>query len=144
MTVDGANTKVTIKGDGELNCEAGNNQVYGINITNGANLVIKDGKYYGAITAIQVQKGSLTIEGGFFDMAPTCKKAVPQYAQYVVNAIDSAYKDGTATISITGGTFVNFDPSANPEGPGTSYVADGYKVVSETHGSETWYTVVKN
>ena len=144
MTVDGANTKVTIKGDGELNCEAGNNQVYGINITNGANLVIKDGKYYGAITAIQVQKGSLTIEGGFFDMAPTCKKAVPQYAKYVVNAIDSAYKDGTATISITGGTFVNFDPSANPEGPGTSYVADGYKVVSETHGSETWYTVVKN
>ena len=142
MNVDGADTNVTIEGDGEINCEAGNNQVYGINITNGASLTIKDGKYYGALTAIQVQKGSLIIKGGFFDMAPTCKAQVPQYAKYVVNAIDEAYKNGSAKISITGGTFVNFDPSANPEGAGTSYVADGYKVVSEAHGSDIWYTVV--
>ena len=142
MNVDGADTNVTIEGDGEINCEAGNNQVYGINITNGASLTIKDGKYYGALTAIQVQKGSLIIKDGFFDMAPTCKAQVPQYAKYVVNAIDEAYKNGSAKISITGGTFVNFDPSANPEGAGTSYVADGYKVVSEAHGSDIWYTVV--
>ena len=142
MNVDGADTNVTIEGDGEINCEAGNNQVYGINITNGASLTIKDGKYYGALTAIQVQKGSLIIKDGFFDMAPTCKAQVPQYAKYVVNAIDEVYKNGSAKISITGGTFVNFDPSANPEGAGTSYVADGYKVVSEAHGSDIWYTVV--
>ena len=133
---------LTVTGDGELNCEAGNNQVYGINV-NGGKVVIESGKFYGAMTAIQVQKGSLEIKGGFFDMAPTCKAAVPQYAKYVVNCIDAAYKNGTATISITGGTFVNFDPSANPEGAGTSYVADGYKVVSEAHGADTWYTVVK-
>ena len=133
---------LTVTGDGELNCEAGNNQVYGINV-NGGKVVIESGKFYGAMTAIQVQKGSLEIKGGFFDMAPTCKAAVPQYAKYVVNCIDAAYKNGTATISITGGTFVNFDPSANPEGAGTSYVADGYKVVSEAHGTDTWYTVVK-
>ena len=132
---------LTINGDGEINCEAGNQQVYGINV-NGGKVVINDGKYYGALTAVQVQKGSLEINGGFFDMAPTCKAQVPQYAKYVVNCIDAAYKNGTATISIKGGTFVNFDPSANPEGAGTSYVADGYKVVSEAHGSDTWYTVV--
>ena len=143
MNVDGADTNVTIEGDGEINCEAGNSQVYGINITNGASLTIKDGKYYGAMTAIQVQKGSLTIKGGFFDMAPTCKAQVPQYAKYVVNAIDAAYKNGSAKISITGGTFVNFDPSANPEGPGTSYVAKGYHVTSETKANgDVWYTVV--
>ena len=142
MAVEGANTNVTIEGDGEINCEAGNNQVYGINVKDGASLVVKDGTYYGAMTAIQVQQGSLKIEGGFFDMAPTCKAQVPHYAKYVVNAIDAAYKNGSATISITGGTFVNFDPSANPEGAGTSYVAEGYKVVSEAHGSDTWYTVV--
>ena len=135
---------LTVTGDGELNCEAGNNQVYGINVVNGGKVVIESGKFYGAMTAIQVQKGSLEIKGGFFDMAPTCKAAVPQYAKYVVNCIDAAYKDGTATISITGGTFVNFDPSANPEGAGTSYVADGYKVVSETQANgDVWYTVVK-
>lgn len=133
---------LTINGEGVIDCEAGKQQVYGINV-NGGKVVINGGKYYGALTAVQVQQGSLEINGGFFDMAPTCKAQVPQYAKYVVNCIDSHYKDGTATISIKGGTFVNFDPSNNPEGEGTSYVADGYKVVSEeqTNG-DTWYTVV--
>ena len=36
-----------------------------------------------------------------------------------------------------------FDPSNNgAEGSGTNFVADGYKVVSEPHGSDTWYKVV--
>ena len=133
---------LTINGKGTIDCEAGNQQVYGINV-NGGKVVINDGTYYGAITAVQVQQGSLEINGGFFDMAPTCKAQVPQYAKYIVNCIDRCYKDGTATISIKGGTFVNFDPSADPEGAGTSYVADGYKVVSETQtNGDIWYTVV--
>ena len=133
---------LTINGKGTIDCEAGNQQVYGINVI-GGKVVINGGTYYGAITAVQVQKGSLEINGGFFDMAPTCKVQVPQYAKYTVNCIDANYKNGTATISIKGGTFVNFDPSANPEGEGTSYVAEGYKVVSEAHGTDIWYTVVK-
>ena len=143
MAVDGAT--LTLNGEGTINCEAGNQQVYGINIVNGGKVVINGGKYYGAITAVQVQKGSLVINGGFFDMAPTCKEQVPQYAKYVVNCIDASFKDGTATISITGGTFVNFDPSANPEGTNTTYVAPGYKVESETKANgDIWYTVVPN
>ena len=134
---------LTIDGDGEINCEAGSQQVYGINV-NGGKVIVNSGNYYGAMTAIQVQKGSLEINGGFFDMAPTCKAAVPHYAKYVVNCIDAAYKNGTATISIKGGTFVNFDPSANPEGEETSYVAEGYSVVSEAQeNGDIWYSVVK-
>ena len=92
---------------------------------------------------MQVQKGSLEINGGFFDMAPTCKAQFPHYAKYVVNCIDDSWENGTATISIKGGTFVNFDPSANPEGEGTTYVAEGYKVVSaRQENGDTWYTVV--
>ena len=133
---------LTINGSGEINCEAGNNQVYGINVI-GGKVVVNGGNFYGAITAIQVQKGTLEINGGFFDLAPTCKAQVPQYAKYVVNAIDAAYKNGTAKVIIKGGTFVNFDPSANPEGKETSYVAEGYKVVSkEQANGDTWYTVV--
>lgn len=133
---------LTINGNGELNCEAGTQQVYGINV-NGGSVVINGGHFYGALTAVQVQKGSLEINGGFFDMAPTCKAQVPHYAKYVVNCIDASWKNGTATISIKGGTFVNFDPSANPEGEGTTYVAEGYKVVSaEQENGDTWYTVV--
>ena len=38
---------------------------------------------------------------------------------------------------------MNFDPSNNSaEGAGTNFVAEGYKVVSETHGDDIWYTVV--
>ena len=134
---------LTIDGDGEINCEAGEAQVYGINV-NGGKVVINGGRYYGAITAVQVQKGELEINGGFFDMAPTCKAQVPHYAKYVVNCIDSAYKDSSAKISIKGGTFVNFDPSDNPEGAGTSYVAAGYSVISEAQeNGDVWYTVVK-
>lgn len=133
---------LTINGDGAITAEAGNNNSYGINV-NGGSLIINGGQYYGAPTAIQVQKGSLVINNGFFDLAPTCKVAVPGYAKYVVNAIDSAFRDGTATIMIKGGTFVNFDPSDNPEGTGTSYVADGYKVINETQSNgDIWYTVV--
>ena len=133
---------LTINGNGELNCEAGSEQVYGINV-NGGRVVINGGHFYGALTAVQVQKGSLEINGGFFDMAPTCKAQFPHYAKFVVNCPDTPWKNGTATISIKGGTFVNFDPSANPEGEGTTYVAEGYKVVSaEQENGETWYTVV--
>ena len=134
---------MTIDGNGTITAEAGYNNSFGINV-NGGSLVINDGNYYGAMTAIQVQKGSLVINGGFFDLAPTIKEDAPQYAKYIINAIDSAYKDGSATIEIKGGTFVNFDPSADPEGAGTSYLADGYIAVGEKQDNgETWYTVVK-
>ena len=63
----------------------------------------------------------------------------------MLNCIDSAYKNGTASIEVKGGTFVNFDPSnCKAEGAGTNFVATGYKVVSEVHGTDTWYTVVPN
>lgn len=137
---DGAT--LTIDGDGTINAEAGGNSSYGIDVIGGT-VVINSGNFYGAMTAVQVETGALVINGGFFDMAPTCKAAVPQFAKYIINCIDAHYKDGSATIEIKGGTFVNFDPSANPEGAGTSYVADGYKVESEVKDNgETWYTVV--
>ena len=135
--------KLTIFGNGTFNCEAQNEQVYGINI-NGkdASVEILNGNFYGALTAVQVQKGSLVIRDGYFDLAPTCKSVVPQYSKYVVNIIDAAFKNGTASISIYGGSF-KFDPSANPEGENTTYVANGYKVTKNTVNQEDIYTVVK-
>ena len=134
---------LTIKGNGEINCEAGENQVYGINV-NGGKVVVEDGTFYGAMTAIQVQKGELVIKDGTFDMAPTCKAMVPQYAKYIVNAIDSAWKNGTAKISIFGGTF-GFDPSNTPEGAESTYLADGYQATETAEGSGFWtVTEAKN
>ena len=120
-----AGVDVTITGNGTIDCEAGNNGAYGINV-NGGNLTIENGTFYGAMTVAQVQEGSLNVKGGYYDLAPSVKSQVPAYAKYIINAIDDPYKDGSAKIFVTGGTFVNFDPSANPEGIDTSYVAKGY------------------
>ena len=122
--------------------DTGVNGGYGINVRNGATLTINGGYYYGGGTAVQVQKGTLIINGGTFACEPYSN---PTYGyKYLINCIDVAYKDGTAKISITGGTFINFDPSDSAsENPHGNFVPDGYKVVSEAHGTDTWYTVVK-
>lgn len=126
--------KLTITGNGTITSECGNNNSYCIDV-NGGQVVVENGEFYGAVTAIQVESGNLIINGGTFDLAPTCKAQVPDYAKYVVNCIDRAFGDNTATISITGGTFVNFDPSDNPEGTGTSYVAESYTPAIDVDGN---------
>ena len=121
--------------------DTGRNGGYALNVRKGANLTITGGSYYGGGTAVQVQKGTLTITGGHFAVEAFGE---PYGYNFLLNCIDAAYKDGTANIIVKGGTFVNFDPSNNTaEGAGTNFVADGYKVVSasKTNG-EVWYTVV--
>ena len=122
--------------------DTGVNGGYGINVRNGATLTINGGYYYGGGTAVQVQKGTLIINGGTFACEPYSN---PTYGyNFLINCLDSAYKNGTAKAIIQGGTFINFDPSnCTAEGAGTNFVADGYKVVSEpqTNG-DIWHTVV--
>ena len=121
--------------------DTGRNGGYALNVRKGANLTITGGSYYGGGTAVQVQEGTLTITGGHFAVEAFGE---PYGYNFLLNCIDSAYKNGSAKIIVKGGTFVNFDPSNNTaEGAGTNFVADGYKVVSasQTNG-EVWYTVV--
>lgn len=134
-----ADTTINATEDGGIN--TGTNGGYGINVNKGASLTINGGYYYGGGTAIQVQKGTLVINGGTFAVEPYSS---PVYGyKFLLNCIDANYKNGTAKIIVKGGTFVNFDPSNNAaEGEGTNFVAEGYKVVSEQHGTDTWYTVV--
>ena len=121
--------------------DTGKNGAYAINVRKGANLTINGGNYYGGGTAVQVQKGTLTITGGHFAVEAFGE---PYGYNFLLNCIDSAYKDGLAKIIVKGGTFVNFDPSNNTaEGAGTNFVADGYKVTSATQANgDVWYTVV--
>ncbi len=132
----------TINASDEGGIDTGTNGGYGINVKNGAKLTINGGYYYGGGTAVQVQSGTAIINGGTFACEPYSD---PKYGyNFLMNCIDRAYKDGSAKVIIKGGTFINFDPSNNTaEGAGTNFVAEGYKVVSEAHGADTWYTVVK-
>lgn len=134
-----ADTTINAGENGGIN--TGKNGGYALNVRKGANLTITGGSYYGGGTAVQVQEGTLTITGGHFAVEAFGE---PYGYNFLLNCVDSAYKNGSAEIIVKGGTFVNFDPSNNTaEGAGTNFVADGYKVVSESKtNGEVWYTVV--
>lgn len=132
----------TINADDNGGIDTGINGGYGINVRNGAKLTINGGNYYGGGTAVQVQEGELTINGGIFAVEPYDD---PRYGyNFMLKCIDTAYKNETAKIIVKGGVFVNFNPADNgAEGEHTNFVADGYKVVRETKDNgEVWYTVV--
>lgn len=105
-------------------------------------LIINGGTYQ-AGSVVQVQKGTVTINGGLFDGRNIYGDT--KEASYLLNCIDEAYKDGTAKIIVKGGTFINFDPSNNrSEGAGTNYVPEGYYVDSEKkEDGNIWYTVIQ-
>ena len=119
------------------------NDCFVIDVRDGGYLTIEDGKFIGNEDAIYVERGTATIEGGFFDIQQKAAGTGEAQYRFMLNCLDANYKNSSAKIIVKGGTFVNFDPSNNPEGEGTSFVADGYKVVSETQtNGDVWYTVV--
>lgn len=130
FSINGAN--VVLTGDGTIDVEAGNNGSYGIDIINGGSLIIESGTYTGATSAVQVSDGRLKIYGGTFKQAATIASIRPDYAKYVINCYDSAYKTGDAEIAVYGGTFVGFNPADDPEGEGTSYVPSGIIATTTT------------
>lgn len=109
--------------------------------------LIINGGHYKSDSVVNVSKnGTVEINGGFFEaysIAPY-KNGLPAW-NYLLNCIDSRYKDGTANIIVRGGTFVNFNPADNAaEGAGTNFVAEGYKSVAKVQpNGDVWYTVVK-
>ena len=135
------NADTTINAGKDGGIDTGVNGGYGINVKDGATLTINGGYYYGGGTAVQVQEGTLIINGGTFACEPF---GDPYGYNFLINCVDSAYKNGTAKVIIQGGTFINFDPSnCTAEGAGTNFVADGYKVVPQTQtNGDIWYTVV--
>ena len=122
--------------------DTGKNGGYAIDVyKKDAKLTIDGGKYYGGGTAVQVEKGELTINNGYFDAEAFDN---PDYGyNFIINCIDGAYKNGTAKVAIQGGYFAHFDPSNNKaEGAGTNFVADGYvSVTSDKSGYD--YKVVQ-
>ncbi|MDY4187368.1 MAG: hypothetical protein SOX77_05925 [Candidatus Borkfalkiaceae bacterium] len=140
ISVRGAGIELTIEGDGEL--KAKENDCFAVDVQDGAKVVIKGGKYIGNIHAVYVYEGAAVIEGGFYDIQQ--KSAQTPYG-FVLNCYDANRKAGTASITVTGGTYVNFDPyDCVAEGAGTNFVSMGYSVNSEVKSDDiTWYTVVK-
>ncbi len=134
---NGAN--ITITGGAYDGGKDGNNVC--VWASSGSNVTIKDGTFtvggdkngYGN-SVVYTVGGSVTIEGGFF-------YTDYQYSDfyYVLNQDNNT----RGTITVKGGTFVNYDPSKGDDNLGGNFVADGYKVDSETQtNGDVWYTVV--
>ena len=114
--------------NGGIVCELSEDGIgpYGVNITDEAEVTITGGTYVGGGTAFQVQLGKLEILGGKFSCNPF---DAPYGYNFLINCIDSAYKNGTAVVGIKGGSFANFNPAnCKAEGENTNFVADGYTV----------------
>lgn len=129
--------KVTITGNGTI--AAKENDCYTINVVNG-DLTIENGTFVGNISGVQVQKGSLTINGGDFSLLQKMTDGKGEN-RYLINCIDDAYVDGSANVAISGGTFVGFDPNVSPEqkvdGKAPSFAAPGAGITKNEDGSFT-------
>lgn len=129
--------KVTITGNGTI--AAKENDCYTINVVNG-DLTIENGTFVGNLSVVQVQMGSLTINGGAFSLLQKMTDGKGEN-RYLINCIDSAYADGSAKVAISGGTFVGFDPNVSPEQPvdgkTPSFAAPGVGITKNENGSFT-------
>ena len=136
---NGAN--LTITGNGSF--KAKKDDCYAVDVQDGATVTIEDGTFIGNIHAVYVYEGTANIKGGFYAVQQKYTDA-NKADGFVLNCYDANRTGGTAKIIVTGGTFVNFNPAdCWAEGEHTNFVADGYSVISEQHGADTWYTVVK-
>lgn len=120
--------KVTITGNGTI--DAKENDCYTINVVKG-DLTIENGTFYGNVSVVQVEEGTLSVKGGTFDLHQKWDGS----SKYLINCIDKAYASGSAKVAISGGTFVGFDLSVSPEGEGTSYLAPGYAPTDNADGT---------
>ena len=136
---NGAN--LTITGNGTF--AAKENDCYAVDVQDGSTVTITSGTFNGNIHAVYVLEGTAIIQGGFYSV----QQKYPDNAkadEFVLNCYDANRANGTAKIIVTGGTFVNINPAdCQAEGVHTNFVADGYKVISETQtNGDVWYTVV--
>lgn len=142
FSVRGTDSKLTLSGDGDVIAKA--NDCYAVDVQGGGHLVIDGGHYNGNIHAVYVTEGVAEIKGGTFEVQqkyPDAEKA----DEFVLNCLDENYKNGTAKIIVTGGTFIGFNPDdCKAEGNGTNFVAPGYASIANgttADGRTIWKVV---
>ena len=133
------NGDLTITGNGTFQTKV--NDCYAVDVQDGATLTIENGTFVGNVHAIYVFEGSLFVHGGTYSIQQKYTNAA-QADEFVLNCYDANRRNGSATISVSGGSFVNFNPAnCQAEGIATNFCADGYTTTSTTNSGETIYTV---
>ena len=145
---DGKWSLISVRGNGDLTITGNGtlstlkDDIYAVDVYDAtSSCTIESGTFIGNVHAVYVRDGNLTVNGGHFSVQQKYSQEQPD--EFVLNCYDAHYKAGTAKITVTGGTFENFDPAdCEAEGEDTNFVANGYTVTSEEIGKNTWYTVV--
>ena len=127
---------LTITGNGTL--QAKENDCYAVDVQDGSTLTIENGTLVGNIHAVYVQEGTAYIKGGTYRV----QQKYPQTGkedEFVLNLYDTNRSNGTAKMTVTGGTFANFNPAnCQAEGANTNFCAEGYSTKQEDEN----YTVM--
>ena len=139
VSVSGEGTNLTITGGYYDGGKGGDNRC--IQVNKGATVTIKDGTFTvgGDATGlgnsvVLCNGGTVVIEGGFF---------YTDYAYRNFYYVLNQQNNNPGTITVKGGTFVNYNPANGDDNLGGNFVADGYTVISETKANgDVWYTVV--
>ena len=131
---------LTITGNGKI--DAKENDCYAIDVYKGK-LVIENGEFIGNISAVYVYEGSAEIKGGKFSIKQLNDNKVESEYGQTVNIYNKNAENKTATVSITGGLFKNFDPAGKIDNPHDELVAKGYKAVETKVDGEKYYEIVK-
>ena len=80
------------------------NDCYAVDVRNGGMLIIESGTYIGNISSVYVYSGTAYINGGYYKIQQTISGA-NGYEQ-TINCYDANFKNGTAKVVISGGTFL--------------------------------------
>lgn len=104
------------------------NDCFAVDVRNGGMLIIESGNYIGNISSVYVHSGAAYINGGYYKVQQI--SGVNGYGE-TINCYDANFKNGTATVIISGGSFYNFNPTdaAEPADCSQSYLSKNTKMV---------------
>lgn len=131
---------LTVEGNGKIQTKE--NDCYAIDVMDGGHLVVNDGEFVGNIHAVYVYEGSAEIKGGKYSVQQKYSDNPATANEYVLNLEDAHREAGTASIVVTGGTFVEFNPqNCMAEGDNTNFVQEGYVSTLDEDASVPTYVV---
>lgn len=136
----GKGGELTVTGDGKI--DALENDCYAFDVVDGGKLIIENGEFIGNISAVYVFEGSAEIKGGTFSIK---QEDLSKGTEFTLNLYDKNREAETASIVVSGGEFIDFDPAANAAESSdntTNFLDEGYKTVSKPSGDTTIYKVV--
>ena len=125
-------------GNGTLHAKE--NDCYAIDVRNGGMLIIESGTYIGNISSVYVHSGTAYINGGYYKVQQI--SSVNGYGE-TINCYDANFKNGTAKVVISGGSFYNFNPTdaAEPADCNQSYLSKNTKMVYDEESKS--YVITK-